>query len=121
MATRENQQRSVIVTAIVLAIILGGVLVWLLNRTPADQLTTQAPAEETPTPTEAMEIAQAPTPTAQTEPGTTSLSPTDETPGVQGVATTAPTGAGTLGLVSAMSGLGGLGVITLSLLRRRHR
>lgn len=108
MATMANQQRSVIVTAIVLAVILGGVLVWLLNRTPAEQLTTQAPAEATETPT--------------TEPGvalvqaTATPAATDEG-SVQGVTATAPTGASAVGLVSALSGLGGLGVIALAFFR----
>jgi len=43
-----TQQRSVIITAIVLAIIVGGALTWLLNRTPADQLATQAPPINAP-------------------------------------------------------------------------
>lgn len=111
-----NQQRSVIMTAIVLAVILGGVLVWLLNRTPADQLTTQAPAETTETPTAEAGVAlvqSTATPTA---------TPVVETTGsVQGVAATAPTGAGMVGVASALSGLGGLGVISLAFFRRFRR
>lgn len=107
-----NQQRSVIVTAIVLAIILGGVLVWLLNRTPADQLTTQAP-----------EVTAMPEQAAQTQSTPTEIPVATVTPegSVQGVAATAPTGAGMIGFASALSGLGGLGVISLAFFRRLRR
>lgn len=106
-----TQQQSVIVTAIVLAIILGGALVWLLNRTPASQLATQVPeAQFSAEPTgaseagsdlvsaeEANRLAQD---TQQTQTPAGAISPTDPTqqgvqpsPGaVQGVAATAPTG-----------------------------
>lgn len=130
MATMETQQRSVIVTAIVLAIILGGALVWLLNRTPADQLATQAPPEETQTPTGEEPgtelIAQddnreqvVATPTSAPD-QTTAISPTGT---VQGVAATAPTGttAMAFGALSAVSGLGGLGLVSLAFFRRISR
>lgn len=119
MTTYATQQRSVIITAIVLAIILGGALVWLLNRTPADQLTTQSPPEETATAMPVQEPAVALT-QATTTPVVTA---TPEASSVQGVAATAPTGASTLGmgLVSLLSGLGGLGVISLALFGRLGR
>lgn len=100
-----NQQRSVIVTAIVLAIILGGVLVWLLNRTPADQLATTAP-----------EVTAMPEQAAQTQSTPTEIPVED----VQGVAATAPTGAGMAGLAVA-TGLGGLGMISLAFFGRFRR
>lgn len=132
-----NQQRSVIVTAIVLAVILGGALVWLLNRTPAEQLATQVPEAEAPATTEsagsdelvpvdeANQIAQAQQP--QASPAATGISPTDAqqpeaqpTPGtIQGVTATAPTGPaeGMLFLAAAALILGSGGLLALSLPR----
>ncbi len=125
-----TQQRSVIVTAIVLAIILGGALVWLLNRTPAEQLATQVPeAAEQPAAEasdlisvdEANRLAQAP---QQQQQGQPAISPTDTqqlpqaAPGsVQGVAATAPTGPAEtmMALAVAASALGSGGLLAFSL------
>lgn len=128
-----TQQRSVIVTAIVLAIILGGALVWLLNRTPAEQLATQVPEAQGPgsinepaagseliTVEEANRLAQAPQQQAPTQTG---ISPTDtqqlpqaEPGAVQGVAATAPTGTREtmMALAVASVALGGGGLLALS-------
>jgi hypothetical protein len=128
-----NQQRSVIVTAIILAVILGGALVWLLNRTPAEQLATQAPtesqqptspdqasAEDLVSVDEANRLAQAQQPAATSaQPGGTQVSPTEPgfqqtTPSgtVSGVSTTAATGPAEAGLIVALAstllGSGGL-------------
>lgn len=116
-----NQQRSVIVTAIVLAVILGGALVWLLNRTPATQLATQVPSDEGQTQTESslqtQETSEPLLAQAQPQPTSTPLSPTEPQGGaIQGVSATAPTGpAQTLALVSISLGSGGM----LSLLLAR--
>lgn len=120
-----NQQRSVIVTAIILAVILGGALVWLLNRTPANQLTAQAPANDESSqnsdlvPVDGSQLAQIPA--AQGQTGATGLSPTE--PGltqsattgngsVQGVTATAATGPEQLPLLASFGavllGSGGL-------------
>lgn len=104
-----TQQRSVIVTAIVLAIILGGALVWLLNRTPADQLATQAPAQE---------VSQEP----QAEAATTVSDGQQlaQAQGqVQGVAATAPTGPAENFILMAMlaAALGSGGLLALMLPR----
>lgn len=135
-----NQQRSVIVTAIILAVILGGALVWLLNRTPAEQLATQAPAtspdaaatgdqatQDLVTAEEANRLAQAQAQqtTPSPDPGqvpTTQLSPTDPNlqqsapaEAVSGVSTTAPTGPAetAIGLAIIATILGGGGLLLL--------
>lgn len=112
-----TQQRSVIVTAIVLAIILGGALVWLLNRTPARQLTTQAPNQEQSQSDNDALIAQVQQATA-TPTTTTPLSPTEpQTGAVQGVAATAPTGPADVGFALSAAALGSGGLLALSLTR----
>lgn len=130
-----NQQRSVIVTAIVLAIILGGALVWLLNRTPAEQLATQVPEAQAPANAQGQEsgsdlisveeanrLAQAPQQQQQAPPQT-GISPTEGS--VQGVTATAPTGPAetmmTLSVASLALGSGGLLSLALSRLKRFGR
>ncbi len=109
-----NQQRSVIVTAIILALILGGALVWLLNRTPADQLATQAPQDDT----SVQQLA------ANDQAAAQELIPADQNSQlaqgeVQGVAATAPTGPAETGILLsfAAAALGGGGLLSLGLSR----
>lgn len=119
-----DQQRSVIVTAIILALILGGALVWLLNRTPADQLATQAPQNETADQAQAgneQAAAQELIPADQNnqllaQAPESQISPTGE---VQGVAATAPTGPAEMSLLASFASLalGGGGLLTLGLPR----
>lgn len=107
-----------IVTAIVLAIILGGALVWLLNRTPADQLATQAPVDQEQALQQSADetlIAQAQQPT----PSATPLSPT-ESGSVQGVSATAPTGPADMALTLAITSLGGGSLLALGLSRLKN-
>lgn len=111
-----TQQRSVIVTAVVLAIILGGALVWLLNRTPANQLATQVPNNEEQNPDPEQTQTSEPL-LAQAQQATPApLSPT-ESGSVQGVTATAPTGPADMALALATLSLGSGGLLALMLAR----
>lgn len=119
-----TQQRPVVITAIVLAIIVGGALTWLLNRTPAEQLATQAPPINVP------EVATgddlfledgAPLAQAQgQQPDQNQISPVqDETQlrqqgQTQGVSVSAPTGPAHMALImgAGLTGLLGLARVT---------